>query len=551
MPKQPKEAKKELKGGVGGTAPKKVPAKKVAAPKAEAPAQPTSPMTQAATKKVPAKKVVRDLSTPEVKAAEAPPKPKAPTVIPMPKKEAREVVYPDPKVEMYRGKNALGIDRAKTLLRWEEEPSGSTFKEEYHFTDLHNRKIRIHNNRANRPFDLALAKRYAHEVLQRHWRLNGETLIIGKTGETISAQHRLVAAVLAHQEWERHPDEWKHLWPTPPTMDCIVVFGIEEGDDTVNTIDTGRPRTLADVLYRTSDVFKGITKESERKQVTRLAAYGVKAVWQRTGAGGGVFAAQPTHADFMDFIERHPRLLQNVVDVWSEDAGKDKRISRYIPLGQAAGLLYLMGCSAADGKEYREADRPNEDMLDWSLEDKAWDFFAGLAGGDQLFSEVRDALQRIVSPQEGEEEDTTGLATMPEKVAVIVKAWNLYANGEAFSKEGLRLEYNTDDHGVKRLAECPTVGGIDRGTEKEPEAAPTPEQLEEKKRQNVAKAKSEAGKGLKPSDLTEGQQVVVSQEGEEWTGTLVRCFSNQTGSMAEVRDDKGDSYDIPLKQISV
>ena len=391
-----------------------------------------------APKKVPAKKAAK------------------PTLVP-PAPKTRETVYEKVSVKLRAGDSALTCDDAKKLLGWTPEPEGSTFAEDYLLTDLHGKKIRCSNNGHNRPFDRGLALLWAQEILNRRWRLNGETLIIGKTGETISAQHRLAGLILATQEWEMNRDEWSHLWETPPVLESIIVFGIDEGDGTVNTIDTGRPRSLSDVLFRTSDLFASITKESERKQVCRMAGYAIKLLKYRVGAG-----KITTHSDSLDFVSRHPRLLNCVADVWSEDSGKDRKIGRFLSPGYFAALLYLMGCSATDPKTYAGtgAEPPNEKSLDWSKEDKAWDFVVAIASGSADVAPLRTALGMMLNSDELSDD---GVTSLPEKMGLVIKAWNLFSAGKPLKSDEITVTSTIDDNGIRRLTEVPTIGGIDRG----------------------------------------------------------------------------------------
>lgn len=398
--------------------------------------------------------------------------PEAPVKKAKPKKvekstEPREVLYPDVKAKILMGEKALTAEDAKKILGWETEPAGTTFGDDFLLRDKDGAKVRCNNNIGNRPFDPNLAKTWASEILNGNWKLNGEPMIVGKTGLVLSGQHRQVGLVLAAHEWGQNPDRWEK-WGKEPTMDCLLVLGVEEDDQTVNTIDTGRPRSLSDVLFRTIGLFKNLKKASDRKAVARVMSYSIKMVWSRTGAGSDAFAPNVrTHADSLDFIDRHPRLCQFVEDVWNEDDGKNRRISKYLSPGYAAGLYYLMASSATKSEVYNKSSSPNEAMLDWSLEDRAWDFFVALSSGDASIASIRTAMGILLN---SDDTDGEGLS-IQERIAILAKAWNLFALKQPITAKGLELKYVTDDEtGLKRLAEMPTVGGIDRGNPSDHEA---------------------------------------------------------------------------------
>lgn len=538
-------------------APKAV--KKVASPKPPQGQQqaPTPAPAKPAGKKA-AMKIVRNLSTPEAKAAEAPPKPSPP---PKPvQKEAppREVLYDDVKVRVYRTNPKTGADDrlkaedAKKLLGWDESKEATV--DRYTLIDMNGSKVRCWNNAHNRAFDAGLARMWASEVLACRWKLNGETMIIGETGETISAQHRLAGLVFAKQEWEKNREKYPQ-WETEPAMDCIVVTGVKEADDTVNTIDTGRPRSLADVIFR-SDVFADITKESERKQVARMTAYALKFVWSRTGANSDAFApGKHTHGDSMDFISRHPRLLNFVRHVWEEDGGNEKRISKYLSPGYAAGLCFLMACSATEqeqGNAWRkEGSSANEDMLNWSLQDRAEEFWVAVSGGDKS---VSPAIRTAMDLPTHSDDDAGGLVEQAERIAIIAKAWAVFAalgkNGEIKPSQ-LELKY-TGDGEERVLDETPTVGGIDIGksaddtTDSEhPAEASSPVQVPAKK-----------AAGRKPAHATGewseriGQPVSVNDNGNVWNGTVKKVYSTQHAAVADVEDEEGREYQVELTKLS-
>lgn len=81
-------------------------------------------------------------------------------------------------------------------------------------------------NRRVRPH---MVDKYAKDVASGRWRLNGEAIVMSKSGKIIDGQHRLLAIVKAGVP-----------------IECFVASGID--DEAFDTIDIGANRTLADIL---------------------------------------------------------------------------------------------------------------------------------------------------------------------------------------------------------------------------------------------------------------------------------------------------------------
>lgn len=273
----------------------------------------------------------------------------------------REIIYKDVTVSVCKGDDAVTVEQAKKLLGWETESDKVKFGNTFLLKDIEGNKVRCQNNSHNRRFSMTVARTLMAEILRGKWRFNGESMIIGRSGETISAQHRLIGLILAAQEWEKDKERWS-FWTDEPTLESVIVFGIDEGDETVNTVDTGIPRSLSQVIER-SEYFAGM-KQKDRHRCAQMADYAIRLLWHRTGAGMDAFAPKRTHAESLDFLARHPRILECVKHVYEEN-GEEGKIANYVSPGYAAGLMYLMGCCATDPQEYGATDTPVESMLDW------------------------------------------------------------------------------------------------------------------------------------------------------------------------------------------
>ncbi len=398
------------------------------------------------------------------------PSTKKPTTIPAskitpagPPAVEREVQYPEVEVVLMKVGTEAGpvtVETAKDLLGWEEETEGVKFGPDFLFTDLTGKKIRTLNNTRNREFNERWSMTIAQEHLQKRWRLNGETLVIGDHGEVISGQHRLIGLALAEQLRQRDEDKWSENWPESVTMDTVVIFGIEEIDDVVNTCDTGRARSFSDVLYRCELFNKYPPKD--RKPLVRAADYAVRLLWNRTGLKLDAYAPTRTHQEGMDFLYRHRTLVDKCVKhIVTEE--NDRSISEFLPLGAAAGLCYLMMASNTDPAVYDKS----ESSLDLSLLDKAQNFWMLLSGKDPEMKALIDGIRGLADPE-------TGVGgSFGERCGMIVKAWNHWSAGEKITPARIKLDYVEDGEGGRLLNECPAVGGIDLG-DPEPETEGEP-----------------------------------------------------------------------------
>ncbi len=207
-------------------------------------------------------------------------------------------------MELCVGSSAITLQKAKDLLGWEEE-EGIPYKKDFLLKDFHGTKIRCFNNVTNRPLYKPNLENLKQEILRNRWQLNGEPIIVGKTGLILNGQHSLLSFIAAVQEWTKDKDKWP-LTTEEPTLDKLIVFGIDESDAVINTMDTCKPRSLADVIYR-SEFFAG-TNQAERNKLSKITDYAIKLIWDRTGVSNA-FGLRNTHSESLDFLQRHPKLI--------------------------------------------------------------------------------------------------------------------------------------------------------------------------------------------------------------------------------------------------
>jgi hypothetical protein len=360
----------------------------------------------------------------------------------------RRIIYETIDCQLLDAENPLTAKRAMELLGWQEESENRKFGQDFLFKDRHGRRIRCLNNVTNRPFRRPFAAILAQEILRNKWQLNLEPIIIGRTGLVLNGQHRLVALILAAQDWYKRRSKWRPFWESEPTIQVLLALGADESDAVVNTMDTCISRTLADVLFR-SEVLSHLPSQ-KRKKIARFFDYAVRLFWARTGAGEATSPIRRTHAESLDFVYRHKRLLDCVEFIHAVNIGRS--ISRYIGPGYAAALLCLMGCAATEPIDYYRHNPPTEESLDWSLLVRAQNFWAEFSRSTKALYPVIRALGAIAE---------AGVAAMDERYAIIAKAWLNYSQNLPITPESLELQFSVDEFDVRSLKEHPSVGGID------------------------------------------------------------------------------------------
>lgn len=356
------------------------------------------------------------------------------------KVEAPEAVYPEVVVRVCAGlEQSLTASQAKEIIGWQVEGS-SKFKTDYLLKNTDGKKVRCVNNVSNRPFYLATCNALVQDILHGNWKFNGEPIIVGEFGFVLNGQHTLSALILANELWEKSPESYP-AWNGPPQIEKMIVFGVKEDDKTINTMDTCKPRSLADVLYR-SEFFKD-HKASERRKIARTCSYAIRTVWERLGVRQALSITM-THAELLGFLEKHMRLVEAVNFIQIEN-GHENILNSICSLGTLSGLLYLMASSKSDPEAYRYDQ--TENSLDFSNWDKAEEFFVLISSKNKAVDPLLSAIK-----------DLGSLGSRAERVALVCKAWRLWLNGKLAN--GLQLRY-TEQEGLKVLAEVPLVGGID------------------------------------------------------------------------------------------
>jgi hypothetical protein len=425
------------------------------------------------------------------------------------KTEERPIIYPEPTSRFFLDDDPITIEKAKEILGWEEEPKKGTYGDNFLFTLPSGSKVRCTNNETNRPFYPNVSAVLRQDILNKQWKLNGEPIILGKTGIVLNGQHSLVALILAGLELSDPDSPYHETWGTgEPYFVKLVVYGISEDDATVNTMDTCKPRSLADVIYR-AHYFKGAAKK-DQKHLAKMLSSAIMMLWDRSGTFEDAHNVTRNHSVSIEYLNRHPKLLQAVRHIYEEDDGKNNKnkIGRYLNRGYAAAALYLMGSSLSDSDDYYNANHPDESRLNWELWERACEFFVELASGCKSLKEIAEAKANII--------DNHGAFNGSTAWALTVKAWNLYAAKKPVTAEALALKFDFKDDGY-HLVETPYIGGIDVGMEGLPFPEVSSDELEERQSQTQGKSKDAKAKTKVKPKLPDSLKTKWRKGDTAWT----------------------------------
>jgi hypothetical protein len=466
------------------------------------------------------------------------------------KRDPDTIVYPEFSGGMKTGDDPLTASDCKKFLGWtvQKQDDGETVTH-----DTEGKPIKCVNNANNRPFDNSLADKLAQEILRGKWRINGETIIIGQKGSVLSGQHRMIGLIRAVELWSKDRDKYSE-WETEPVIETMLAVGVSEDDAVVNTIDTGKTRSLSDVIYRSN--YFGDVSNSDRKMLAKACDSAVKFFWDRTGVGDA-YSIFRTHAEALDLLDRHKKLISCVKHCYEENVAN--RIGNLVGVGTASTLCYLMASCKTKHEKYYGADVRSEKNLDFSELDAAKEFWMELSKDKSKLQVVRDVLAEM------QEAGGDAGVSFSERLALVIKAWQA---GDAPKLSALRLKYHTDEDKVRHLEEFPILGGIDIGEDEPDEVIladedeendeqdgedPTPEEIEERKTKIRSKGEAPSKKATKlPKD---GDEVWVKDNPKEdaWFGTLISTKKGPSGTtVAKVRFQSNQKqYDVKYDCLSL
>jgi len=232
-----------------------------------------------------------------------------------------------------------------------------------------------------------------------------------------------------------------------------VGVGAKETKRLVNTIGTGKPRSLADSFYA-SGVFE-TTNKMELKQLCRLAEHTIRMLWLRTDAQSDAYNARFSHSDALEFIERHPTVLLSIQTLYSESKGKINPLAKFSG-AYAPALLYLMAASDTVPVDYKNCDPPTEHAISFANEELAERFWVELTENLNSVKPIVDMIEDMAEQ---------GNMRSDERIAILIKGWNAYSKNGIVKSSDITLNVETDENGIRRLLDDPIVGGIDLGVD--------------------------------------------------------------------------------------
>lgn len=236
----------------------------------------------------------------------------------------------------------------------------------------------LSTNTKNRNIRPALVDGYARDMARGAWVFSGDAIRFDTTGTMVDGQHRCLAIVKANV-----------------TLPMVVIRNLTE--KSWDTIDIGASRTYRDALGR-----RGEGNSASLAAICRRAL-----MWER-GQRTNVGTIKPTHAEMDVFLSTHPEVRRS-----AEFADRHRGTSG-IP-GSVLGLAHWVLTS-----------------IDY---DTASEFLSRVVDGVGLDSDspILAFRNRLTKEREhgGRLQDTRLLA-------LLMRAWNAYAQGETRTKLQLK-----------------------------------------------------------------------------------------------------------------
>lgn len=243
----------------------------------------------------------------------------------------------------------------------------------------------LSNNEGNRPLSERNVNFLLSEMRSGNWKTTGHTIKLGKQGRLLDGQHTLHALV-------------KYGKP----LELCIARGLE--DDIFEVLDTGKMRTAADVLqisgFRNSVPLSGIVRAILSYQTGVFASHSTKSK----------IAASNTQV--RKFAEMNPSIHEVVV--YAQTVSK-----RFKGLAPAQiGMLYWI------------LSRRNQEKADI--------FFEKYSTGIDLSekSPIRILRERLMKDMISKSKLRTR-----DKMALFIKAWNHYLQGQYVSSLALVANY--------------------------------------------------------------------------------------------------------------
>lgn len=239
----------------------------------------------------------------------------------------------------------------------------------------------LSRNAGNRKVTQSNVQFLYKQMANGYWKLTGDPIKFDDRGQLVDGQHRLLALIKSGK-----------------TLEMFIAENLDDG--VFEVLDTGRTRTAGDTLsvmgYMNVNVLAGAAR------TIILLKNGYFADSRKAGRD-----ARITNSIILDFIKKNPSLEDDIKHINTIYRG-----FRYFPSSKLAALFFIFS-------------KTNQT--------KAEDFFNRYLTGVDLGEEnpIRLLRERFIRDQQNK-------SKMPEreKMALIIKAWNLFAT----NKKVKRLE---------------------------------------------------------------------------------------------------------------
>lgn len=143
-------------------------------------------------------------------------------------------------------------------------------------------------NTTNRRVRPNLVEKYAHDMRNGNWHLNGEPILIDVDGRILSGQHRLLACIEAETPFE-----------------TMVVRGVAA--EAMPTIDTGDSRSLGDYL--------GIDGMANAQVVSSIVSWAMRYDAMIVGGQRQLYRPNTSRLDQLLYVDKYKRGLRHSAKV--------------------------------------------------------------------------------------------------------------------------------------------------------------------------------------------------------------------------------------------
>lgn len=252
------------------------------------------------------------------------------------------------------------------------------------------RRFDLTKNKANRQFRIPRMEKHLNRLIMQVWAGqknhpsktgNGDSIVINNKDLVDQGAHRMAALILVNELIENDPDYYKEEFQlTSPVVMKDVVRVTCTDPRSSDTLDTHAPRDLGDVLYRQNEFGKfqmdgKKPSESMMGRLNRELATAIRLCQLRLNGQRLQRGPAYEHSQSLAFFKRHPMIKLCLEVIWelNNGFGKDgKRISNFISVGHAAGLMYLQSIS----DEPEDFDGTSGKGSRWEEASEFWRSFA-------------------------------------------------------------------------------------------------------------------------------------------------------------------------------